>query len=175
MPVTEKDASFELMAMLRSRWFLAPYADDGWWLPLQILYQLLQNVELHDQAAQSFYQTYFTDILQHIFSVVTDTSHTAGKGNILKIVSSGMWFTYPGFPSYIQTAFSTLDFFLLPEDGSSLSTGQHGTIPEDNCHHFCCENLSLLYLLSWNSSVSIALGYRLGLDSQQGQEVFSSP
>jgi hypothetical protein len=29
MPVTEKDASFELMAMLRSRWFLAPYADDG--------------------------------------------------------------------------------------------------------------------------------------------------
>ncbi|PSN52089.1 Exportin-1 [Blattella germanica] len=38
----------------------------------------LQNVEQHDQAAQSFYQTYFTDILQHIFSVVTDTSHTAG-------------------------------------------------------------------------------------------------
>jgi hypothetical protein len=43
------------------------------------LYQLLQNVEQHDQAAQSFYQTYFTDILQHIFSVVTDTSHTAGE------------------------------------------------------------------------------------------------
>ncbi|XP_063242041.1 exportin-1 isoform X2 [Bacillus rossius redtenbacheri] len=49
-------------------------ADTG----LQILYQLLQNVEQHDQAAQSFYQTYFTDILQHIFTVVTDTSHTAG-------------------------------------------------------------------------------------------------
>ncbi|XP_047001392.1 exportin-1 [Schistocerca americana] len=49
-------------------------ADTG----LQILYQLLQNVEQHDQAAQSFYQTYFTDILQHIFSVVTDTSHAAG-------------------------------------------------------------------------------------------------
>ncbi|XP_059485052.1 exportin-1 [Neocloeon triangulifer] len=49
-------------------------ADTG----LQILHQLLQNVELHDEAAQSFYQTYFTDILQHIFSVVTDTSHTAG-------------------------------------------------------------------------------------------------
>jgi exportin-1 len=43
----------------------------------QILHQLLQNVEAHDEAAQSFYQTYFTDILQHIFSVVTDTSHTA--------------------------------------------------------------------------------------------------
>ncbi|XP_057324620.1 exportin-1 [Microplitis mediator] len=49
-------------------------ADTG----LAILYQLLQNIEQHEQAAQSFYQTYFTEILQHIFSVVTDTSHTAG-------------------------------------------------------------------------------------------------
>ncbi|EFN77629.1 Exportin-1 [Harpegnathos saltator] len=49
-------------------------ADTG----LQILYQLLLNIEQHEQAGQSFYQTYFTDILQHIFSVVTDTSHTAG-------------------------------------------------------------------------------------------------
>ncbi|KZC10900.1 PREDICTED: exportin-1 [Dufourea novaeangliae] len=48
-------------------------ADTG----LQILYQLLQNVE-NEPAAQSFYRTYFTDILQHIFSVVTDTSHIAG-------------------------------------------------------------------------------------------------
>lgn len=50
-------------------------ADTG----LQILYQLLLNIEQHEQAGQSFYQTYFTDILQHIFSVVTDTSHAAGK------------------------------------------------------------------------------------------------
>ena len=46
---------------------------------LDILYALLQNVAQHENAAQSFYQTYFTDILQHIFSVVTDSSHTAGK------------------------------------------------------------------------------------------------
>lgn len=46
---------------------------------LQILYTLLQNVAQEEAAAQSFYQTYFCDILQHIFSVVTDTSHTAGK------------------------------------------------------------------------------------------------
>ena len=39
---------------------------------------MLQNVGAHDAAAQSFYQTYYTDILQHIFSVVTDSSHTAG-------------------------------------------------------------------------------------------------
>ncbi|XP_052767819.1 exportin-1-like [Mya arenaria] len=49
-------------------------ADTG----LDILYVLLQNVANEENAAQSFYQTFFTDILQHIFSVVTDSSHTAG-------------------------------------------------------------------------------------------------
>ena len=49
-------------------------ADTG----LNILFQLLQNVSGNPDAAQSFYQTYYTDILQHMFSVVTDTSHTAG-------------------------------------------------------------------------------------------------
>lgn len=48
---------------------------------LQILYTLLQNVSAEEAAAQSFYQTYFCDILQHIFSVVTDTSHTAGNSS----------------------------------------------------------------------------------------------
>lgn len=43
------------------------------------MFTLLQNVSAEESAAQSFYQTYFCDILQHIFSVVTDTSHTAGK------------------------------------------------------------------------------------------------
>lgn len=50
---------------------------------LQILYKLLQNVQQHKQAAQSFYVSYFTDILQHVFSVATDTSHTASKIFIL--------------------------------------------------------------------------------------------
>ncbi|CAG9863650.1 unnamed protein product [Phyllotreta striolata] len=45
---------------------------------LQILLKLLQNIEQHEAAAPSFYQTYLTDILQHIFSVVTDTSHSSG-------------------------------------------------------------------------------------------------
>jgi len=49
-------------------------ADTG----LNILFQLLQNVSGNPEAAQSFYQTYYTDILQHMFGVVTDTSHTAG-------------------------------------------------------------------------------------------------
>lgn len=38
---------------------------------------MLVNLSSHPQAAQSFYQTYFTDILTQIFAVVTDTSHTA--------------------------------------------------------------------------------------------------
>ena len=50
-------------------------ADTG----LDILYVLLQNVASEEVAAQSFYQTFFTDILQHIFSIVTDSSHTAGR------------------------------------------------------------------------------------------------
>ncbi|KAL0267451.1 UNVERIFIED_CONTAM: hypothetical protein PYX00_009718 [Menopon gallinae] len=57
-------------------------ADTG----LDILHQLFQNLEQHNQAAQSFYQTYFTDILQHVFSVVTDTSHTAGLTMHTKIL-----------------------------------------------------------------------------------------
>ncbi|GFS30951.1 exportin-1 [Trichonephila inaurata madagascariensis] len=49
-------------------------ADTG----LQILERLLHNIENDEARAQSFYQTYYTDILQHLFSVVTDTSHSAG-------------------------------------------------------------------------------------------------
>lgn len=49
--------------------------------------QMLQNLEQHPQAAQSFYQTYFTDILMQIFSVVTDTSHTANLMNHATILA----------------------------------------------------------------------------------------
>ncbi|XP_025018118.1 exportin-1 isoform X1 [Tetranychus urticae] len=45
---------------------------------LQILLELLEDIGREEAAMQSFYQTYYTDILQHIFSVVTDTSHVAG-------------------------------------------------------------------------------------------------
>lgn len=44
---------------------------------LNILLTLLQKFAINDQAGNQFFQTYFLDILQHIFSVVTDTSHTA--------------------------------------------------------------------------------------------------
>lgn len=45
-------------------------------LGLQVLYTLLKNIE-NESASQSFYQTYYIMIVQHVLSVVTDTSHTA--------------------------------------------------------------------------------------------------
>lgn len=48
---------------------------------------MVQNVEQYPEAAQSFYQTYFTDILMQIFSVVTDTSYKAGLGMHAQILA----------------------------------------------------------------------------------------
>lgn len=44
----------------------------------QTLYSLLQNIGQNEETMQTFYQTYCLDILQHLFSVVTDPSLTAG-------------------------------------------------------------------------------------------------
>ncbi|KAI1240362.1 hypothetical protein IHE44_0008779 [Lamprotornis superbus] len=71
-------------------------ADTG----LQILYTLLQNVAQEETAAQSFYQTYFCDILQHIFSVVTDTSHTAGENVPVKLFVTGLFSLNQDIPAF---------------------------------------------------------------------------
>ncbi|XP_043930618.1 exportin-1-like isoform X2 [Protopterus annectens] len=44
---------------------------------LSILNTLLQNVSQDDSVSQSFYEAFFLDILQHMLSVVTDTSHAS--------------------------------------------------------------------------------------------------
>ena len=44
---------------------------------LSILFDLLKNVEPLE-ASQAFYQTYYMDLLNHLFSVVTDLSHAHG-------------------------------------------------------------------------------------------------
>lgn len=44
---------------------------------LSILLTLLNNVDQLD-ASQNFYKTYYLDLLNHLFSVVTDTSHAHG-------------------------------------------------------------------------------------------------
>lgn len=46
---------------------------------LDILNTMLKNISQFDQAAQNFYSLYFTDILQHVFSVVADSVHTGGR------------------------------------------------------------------------------------------------
>ena len=43
---------------------------------LNILLTLLQKFS-RDQMGTQFFQTYFIDLMQHIFSVVTDSSHSA--------------------------------------------------------------------------------------------------
>ena len=45
---------------------------------LEILLKLMQNIREHEAAAQAFYQSYYIEIMQHVFAVVTDTSHIAG-------------------------------------------------------------------------------------------------
>ena len=58
-------------------------ADTG----LEILHGILRNIQSHPQAAQTFYQSFYIVILQHIFSVVTDTSHTAALTKHTTILS----------------------------------------------------------------------------------------
>lgn len=55
---------------------------------LEILQRLLQNVACRtpDEAAQSFYQTFFTDLLEHVLSVATDSSQAQVAGNVLRLM-----------------------------------------------------------------------------------------
>ena len=57
-------------------------ADTG----LTTVLTLLQNLDGKD-VSQSFYQTYFLNILQHIFSVVTDTMNAAQLSNQSKVLA----------------------------------------------------------------------------------------
>lgn len=57
-------------------------ADTG----LMIVLTMLQNLDSKD-VAQSFYQTYFLNILQHIFSVVTDSTNAAQLANQTKVLA----------------------------------------------------------------------------------------
>ena len=53
---------------------------------LNIVFVMLQNLDSKD-VAQSFYSTYFLNILQHIFSVVTDTTHAGQLTNQCKVLA----------------------------------------------------------------------------------------
>ena len=45
---------------------------------LNILHTLLQKFSSHE-AGPEFFKAYFLDLMQHVFAVVTDTSHTASQ------------------------------------------------------------------------------------------------
>ena len=49
---------------------------------LNVLLLLLQKFSM-DQVGTQFFQTYFVDLMQHMFSVVTDSSHTASMYHAL--------------------------------------------------------------------------------------------
>lgn len=52
---------------------------------LDILYTMLKNMSQTEQAAQNFYSLYYTDIIQHVFSVVADSVHTGGQYSSLPL------------------------------------------------------------------------------------------
>ena len=69
---------------------------------LNVLLNLLQKFQSHDQAGSQFFQTYFLDLMQHIFSVVTDTSHTASESGWVGVVHcSTFYFTESRFSSLL--------------------------------------------------------------------------
>ena len=73
---------------------------------LNILHNLLQKFAASEEAGTQFFNTYFIDLLQHMFSVVTDTSHTASE-------SLGMNFDLVLLPSISLPMFSPLFPFLF--------------------------------------------------------------
>uniref|UniRef100_A0A6G1SHJ7 Exportin-1 n=1 Tax=Aceria tosichella TaxID=561515 RepID=A0A6G1SHJ7_9ACAR len=82
----------------------------------QTLYALLENFAVNEEAMQTFYQTYCLEILQHLFSVVTDPSLTAGLvqqttvlAYIFSIIESDK-IRVPLSPTQLQTGQSNVDF-----------------------------------------------------------------
>lgn len=63
---------------------------------LQILVELVERIDRDTAAIQSFYQTYYLDLLQHIFSVVTDSSHAAGLTLQANILAYMFWIVESG-------------------------------------------------------------------------------
>jgi hypothetical protein len=56
-------------------------------LGLEILQMMLRKFLTTDaQAAQTFYQIYYLETMQHIFAVVAECSHTSGKRKLTLFV-----------------------------------------------------------------------------------------
>ena len=57
---------------------------------LQILLELLHNVET-SSVAQSFYTSYLLELIEHMFSVITDSSHA---GSMFRIMNLPLLFSH---------------------------------------------------------------------------------
>eukprot|EP00730_Choanoeca_flexa_P018270 TRINITY_DN8877_c0_g1_i1.p1 TRINITY_DN8877_c0_g1~~TRINITY_DN8877_c0_g1_i1.p1 ORF type:complete len:1093 (+),score=360.10 TRINITY_DN8877_c0_g1_i1:50-3280(+) len=64
---------------------------------LRIMKELLEKLQRDPNMAQQFYSTFYTDILQHLFSVATDSAHLSGinlhssiLAHLFEIAESGM-------------------------------------------------------------------------------------
>ena len=90
-------------------------ADTG----LQILTKLLENIVQEERAMQPFFQTYYTEILQHLFAVATDTSHSAG----LSVQSSLLAYLFYLVDSGKITVPLSPGVVVIPQDNVSFVQG----------------------------------------------------
>lgn len=62
----------------------------GFFAGLQILYQMLKNIASQSaDVAQSFYKAYYLILLEHLFSVASDPTHSGSKlllGELVNLV-----------------------------------------------------------------------------------------
>lgn len=69
---------WEMLQKLVCFWYDTVLINNSFALGLNVLFTLLQKFSLCATAAE-FFKLYFLDLMQHIFAVVTDTSHTASR------------------------------------------------------------------------------------------------
>ena len=75
---------------------------------------MLKSLE-QETAVQSFYQTYYMMIVQHVLSVVTDTSHTAGSEK----------FCYVCLEKLVISVFFLMSAVLILKQYGKQVTGMH--------------------------------------------------
>lgn len=82
----------------------------------QTLFTLLENIGTNEELMQTFYQTHCLDVLQHLFSVITDPSLTAGLvqqttvlAYIFTIIETDK-IKVPLSPTQLQSNLSNVDF-----------------------------------------------------------------
>ena len=146
---------------------------------LQILYSLLKSME-QEQAASSFYKTYYTTIIQHVLSVVTDTSHAAGKAatSVLPGPSGRHQHTSekPAFPTHIRElchTYTTRGRYLSAENMRLTFTTMCKLALTIN-FLTCCFTFQTLGLARQNYQVWLATFFLIGRTNNFAPECLAS-